>query len=183
MNKSDLKNKILQRKISITIIIILLFIITILFNQSQNYKYTLLYQYQSIPHIELKNTLYEEQGSMFGEIRGFVKFDNFQDQPNGLKQYYIIKPLNKFDKDLSQYFSLEEIVAMQYLPPQTLGISEIIETNENLRSITLEDKNGNQFFIDKVSKEVSVRDVTGDRTTLVTSQIDYGEFIKQSLKK
>jgi hypothetical protein len=183
MNKIDIKNAILKRKFSISIIIILLVAVGVLFGQKQDYKFTLLYQYQTIPDIELINTLYESQGSIFGEVSGFVKFDNIEDQPRNLRQYYIIKPLNKFDENLSQYFSLEEIIKMQYLSPKSLGMSELAEVNETTRTITLEDENGNQFFIDKTTKEVSMRDTTGDMTTLITSDSDYKDFIKEWLLK
>jgi hypothetical protein len=183
MNKSDIKNAILNRKISISIIIILLIVAGVLFGQNQTYKYTLLYDYQAIPDMELINTLQETQGGIFGEVRGFVKFDNAEDQPKDLRQYYIIKPLNKFDKNLSQYFSLEEVIKMNYLSPRNMGTSEIIEVNETDRIITLEDESGNQFFIDKTTKEVSMRDVTGDNTTLITDDSDYGDFVKERFKK
>lgn len=183
MNKGDIKNAILNRKISISIIIILLIVVGVLFVQKQDYKYILLYQYQAIPDIELKNTLREAQSGVFGEVKGFVKFDNIEDQPKDLRQYYIIKPLNKFDKNLSQYFSLEEVIKMNYLSPRSIGISEIVEVNETDRTITLEDENGNQFFIDKATKEVSMRDVTGDNTTLITDDSDYGDFVKEQFKK
>jgi len=178
MNKSDFKNAILKRKFSISIIIILLVVVGILFGQKQDYKYTLLYQYQTIPDIELKNTLYETQNGIFGEVRGFVRFDNQEDQPKDIRQYYVITPLNKFDENLLQYFSLEEIIKMQYLSPRSLGTSEIVEVNENGKTITLEDENGNQFFIDKNTKEVSTRDVTGDNTTLITDDSSYKNFRK-----
>lgn len=182
MNKESFKSVILKRKFSIPIIIVLLVIVGVLFGQKQDYKYTLLYQYQTIPDIELKNTLNETQSGLSGEVRGFVKFDNLEDQPKDLRQYYIIKPLNKFGKDLSQYFSLEEVIKMQYLPPKSMGISELVEVNETDRIITLEDENGNQFFIDRLTKEVSMRDTTGDNTTLITSDRDYEKFTREWLK-
>lgn len=183
MNKGDIKKAILNRKISISIIIILFIVIGILIGQTQDNKYTLLYVYQAIPDIELINTLQETQSGMLGEVKGFVKFDNPEDQPKDLRQYYIIKSLNKFNENLSQYFSLEEVIKMNYLSPRSLGISEIIEVNETDRIITLEDENGNQFFIDKTTKEVSMRDATGDNTTLITDDSDYGDFVKERFKK
>ncbi|MFA5413054.1 MAG: hypothetical protein WC348_00740 [Patescibacteria group bacterium] len=182
MDEGTIKNAILNKKILISVIVILLIATGVLFFQKQNYKYTLLYQCQAIPDIELKNTLQESQGGVIGEIRGFVKFDNLEDQPKDLRQYYIIKPLNKFDKDLSQYFSLEEVIKMQYLPPKSMGISELVEVNETDRIITLEDENGNQFFIDRLTEEVSMRDTTGDSPTLITSDRDYEKFIREWLK-
>lgn len=183
MNKENIKKVILKRKFSILIIIVLLIIIGVLFGQKQDYKFTLLYQYQTIPDIELINTLTLTQNGLFGEIRGFVKFDNIADQPRDLRQYYIIKPLNKFDENLRQSFSLEEIIKMRYLTPRSLGFSELVEVNETGNTITLEDEKGNKFFIDKSAKEVSMKDATGDSTTLITNDNDFGDFIKRWLKK
>ncbi|MEX1015023.1 MAG: hypothetical protein WDZ80_07770, partial [Candidatus Paceibacterota bacterium] len=105
MEKENVKNVILERKFSILIIIVLLITVGVLFGQKQDYKFTLLYQYQVIPDIELINTLTTTQSGLSGEVRGFVKFDNIADQPKNLRQYYIIKPLNKFDGS-RQYFLL-----------------------------------------------------------------------------
>lgn len=182
MNKENIKDTILKQKFLILIIIILLVIIGILFIQKQDYKFTLLYQYQAIPDIELMNTLTVTQNGLSGEVRGFVKFDNIADQPKDLRQYYIIKPLNKFDENLRQYFSIEEIIKMQYLAPSSLGLSELVEVSETANTITLEDEGGNKFFIDKLTKKVSMKDDTGDSTILITSDNSYGDFIKEWLK-
>jgi len=183
MNKENIKNAISKRKFSILIIIVLLITIGVLFGQKQDYKFTLLYQYQAIPDIELINTLTTTQGGLSGEVRGFVKFDNTEDQPKSLRQYYIIKPLNKFDGNSRQYFSLEEIIKMQYLAPRSLGFSELVEVSETGNTITLEDESGNKFFIDKSTKKVSMKDATDDSTTLITSDNAYGDFIKAWLRK
>ena len=182
MNKENIKNTISKRKFSILIIIVLLIVIGVLFGQKQDYKFTLLYQYQAIPDIELINTLTATQSGLSGEVRGFVKFDNTADQPRDLRQYYIIKPLNKFDENSRQYFSLDEIIKMQYLAPRSLGLSELVEVSETSNTVTLEDENGNKFFIDKSTKEVSMKDATGDSTTLITSDNNFGDFIKGWLK-
>lgn len=177
-----LKDALSKRKISITIIIVLLIIVGVLFVQKQNCKNTLFYQHQSIPHIELINILHETQNGMSGEIRGFVKFKNSEEQPRGLWQYYIIKPLSKFDKNLAQYFSLEEIIAMPYLSPKSLGVSELVEVNKTNRVITLEDEGGNRFFIDRISREISTKDAGGDIAELITNYSDYRDFMKLLLK-
>src|SRR3989344_5232174 len=182
MNKENIKNTILKRKFSILIIIVLLIIIGVLFGKKQDYKFTLLYQYKAIPDIELIKPLTTTQGGLSGEVRGFVKFDNIADQPKNLRQYYIIKSLNKFDENSRQHFLLEEIIKMQYLAPRSLGLSELIEVSETSNTITLEDESGNKFFIDKSTKEVTMRDATGDSTSLITSDNDYGDFIKEWLR-
>ena len=183
MEKESFKSRILKRKFLILTIIVLLVVVVILFGQKQDYKYTLFYQYQAIPDIELKNTLYLGQGSLSGEVSGFVKFDSIEDQPKSARQYYVIKSSEYFDENQSQYFSLEEIIKMNYLSPKSLGTSLLHEVNETSRTITLEDENGNQFFIDKNTKEISMKDVTGDSTVLITSDSDYKEFMEEWLLK
>ncbi len=183
MSKENIKSVILSRKFSILIIIALIVIIAILFGQKQDYKFTLLYQYQAIPNIELINALATTQGGLSGEVKGFVKFDNIVNQTKDLRQYYIIKALDKFNKDSRQYFSLEEIIKMQYLAPKSLGFSELVEVSETDNTITLEDENGNKFFIDKSTKEVVMKDATGNNATLITNNNDYKDFIKAWLGK
>ncbi|MEK7629182.1 MAG: hypothetical protein AAB394_01510 [Patescibacteria group bacterium] len=179
MNKESINNVIAKPKFLIFIIIFLLVIIGVLFVQKQNYKFTLLYQYQAVPDIELINTLVVTQNGLSGEVKGFVKFDDITDQPKDLRQYYIIKPLNKFDGNSRQYFLMEEIIKMQYLSPRSLEFLELIEVSETGNTITLEDENGNKFFIDKLTKEVSMRDNDGDSTTLITNDNDFADFIKK----
>ena len=175
-------NLFLKRKFLISLIIILVITSIVLFFKYQNYKYILLYEYQTIPDIELKNTLSQLGVGVSGEAVGFVKFDNVQQQPKGLRQYYIIEPLNKFDDNSRQYFSLEEFIKMPYLSIRSTGMSELVETSETSNSITLEDENGNRFFIDKTSKEVSMRDSTGDSTILLTNDSDFKNFIEKQLR-
>ena len=181
MNKENIKNAILKRKFSILVIIFLLITTGVLFFQKQDYKFTILYQYQAIPDIELMNTLTTTQGGLSGVVRGFVKFDNTADQPRNLRQYYIITPLNEYNGS-RQYFLLEEIIKMQYLSPRSTGFSELVEVSETNNTITLEDEGGNKFFIDKSTKAVSTKDATGDSTTLITSDFAYGDFIKEWLR-
>jgi len=174
MNKDNIKGVILRQKLSILIITVLLIIIGGLFVQKQNYKFALLYQYQAIPDIELMNTLTTARGGLSGEARGFVKFDNVADQPKNLRQYYIIKPLSKFDENSR--------IKMQYLAPKSLGFSELVEVSDTGNTIFLEDGNENKFFIDKSTKEISIKDSTGDSTKLITSNDEYEDFIKKWLR-
>lgn len=183
MKKEYIKAIFSKQKFQIILIILLLLSIGFTFVQKQDYKHTTFYQYQAIPDIELKNTLYQTQGGLSGEVRGFVKFDNMADQPIGMRQYYIIKSSEYFDNSESQYFSLEEIIKTQYLSPKSLGNSLLREVSDTDRTITLEDENGNQFFIDKNTYEISMRDITGNNTSLITSDTKYSDFMKQWLLK
>lgn len=167
----------------VLIIIILLIVICVLFFKNQESKWDLI-TYKSIPQIDLVNTLnYSSDDSLFyGHVRGFVAFDNIKDQPHDLNQYYVIEPLSKLDEKSNQIFSLEEIIAMQYLPPKSMGTIEIFEKNNSSSTLTLEDEYGNKFFISKTTGWVSMKDVTGDSTRLITNQSDFGNFMRNFLK-
>jgi hypothetical protein len=181
MSKENIISSIRKHALSISIIVVLLVMVGVFFGEKQDYKFTLLNQYQVVPDVELINTLMETQGGLSGEVRGFVKFDNSADQPKDLRQYYIIKRL--VDGSLRQNFSLEEIIKMQYLSPRSLGLSELVEVSDTGGTISLEDENGNKFFIDKSTKKISMKDAAGDNTTLITSDNDYRDFIKEWLRE
>jgi len=71
---------------------------------------------------------------------------------------------------------------MQYLAPKSLGFSELVEVSDTGNTIFLEDGNENKFFIDKSTKEISIKDSTGDSTKLITSNDEYEDFIKKWLR-
>ncbi|MEK7615624.1 MAG: hypothetical protein AAB420_00280 [Patescibacteria group bacterium] len=187
MEKENLKNSLSKkRRVSLMVLFLLVVIISTSYITSyvikQGHKFDLLYQYEVIPDIELKNTLLETQNGLIGEIRGFVKFDNVADQPSNSRQYYILQTLNKFDENSHQHFSLEEVIKMQYLSPRSLGVSELVEVSKTGNTITLEDENGNKFFIDKLTKYVSMRDTNGDSASLITDDGGYRDFVEGWLK-
>lgn len=171
--------KLFKYKFSIIIIIILLSIIIYLFAEKQNYKFLLLYQYQTIPNIELTNTLTSTQVGLSGQINGFVRFNDISKQPKNAKQYYIIKPLYN---NLGQYLSVETIIKMPSLSPRSLGISELTLISSEGNSIILKDENGNNFFINKSTRKVSMKDVNGDNITLITDDLEYRDFIIELFK-
>jgi len=177
MEKKIIKNIFLGKKFLMVLIAILIIVAIYFFAKIQNYKFELLYQYQVIPHVDLINTLNSEHGVIQGEVRGFVKFDNIANQPEDLWQYYILKPLDSLDDGSSQEFSLEEIIVMKYLPPKSLGVSRLMQLSENDGKIILIDESGNQYFIDKYTKEIFIRDITGDNTSLITDIDDYKDFM------
>jgi len=179
-----MKQFFIKNKWPIIIIVILLAIIFVLFSQNQALKYSLI-EYQSTPRIELHNTLdYSSSNNWFdGEIRGFVAFNNTDDQPHNLTQYYIIEPLKKLDENSNQLFSVEEIMALNNLPPSSIGKWDAGIKNNSSTTITLEDYAGNQFFIDKLTKEILMTDKQGDKTRLITSNTDYRNFMWKFLAK
>ncbi|PWB38612.1 MAG: hypothetical protein C3F02_02770 [Parcubacteria group bacterium] len=172
------------KKPSTLVIIVLLVTIFVLSLKNSDLKYSRLYEVETIPDINLTNSLYNYSNDNYsaGSISGFVAFYDKDSQPKGLKQYYIIGPLNKLDENLNRIFSLEEIVKMDYLPPTSINKYELRETSESYQMLTLEDETGNMFFINKNSDEVTMRDVGGDNTRLITNQSDYKNFIINLLK-
>jgi len=173
-----IKNLIWKRKFCLLFIIILISGLFYFFSESQSYKYKILYQYQTVPFIELKNNLYNYGPGIFGgEVVGFVKFDDLENQPKDMQQYYIIKPLDKFDSEYNQYYSLDVILKLNSLAPSSLGISEMVSLNETKEFVTLEDEGGNLLFINKITEEISMKDVTGETSLLITDSLDYKDFI------
>jgi hypothetical protein len=168
---------------SIIIIVVLLIVISILFFQKQDLKFSLI-EYKSIPRIGLTNTLsYSSSDNSFhGFAKGFVAFNNIKGQPHDLTQYYIIEPLNKLDENSNQVFSLDEIIAFYNLAPASIGTSELREKDNSFSTLTLEDANGNQFFINKNTGEISTKDTTGDETALITSDSAYTTFMRKFLR-
>ncbi len=152
------------------ILIVILAITTLnLFEEKQNLKFSLI-NYKAIPHINLTNTLvyYPSDGSFTGELRGFVKLNNENDQPRDARQYYAIETTN--NKDV---LILDEIVALNSLPPQSIGKTKLEKKGESGDIIILEDENGLRLFYNKNSKEVLL-----DDAKLVTSNSDYEGFIR-----
>lgn len=170
---------LLKKNYALIIIIILLVIIGILFSEKQSLKFSLI-NYQTIPHIELVNTLFYSpvDNSFSGEVKGFVVLNDGADQLKDLRQYFIIEPINQKDENLNQVFLLDEVIALNSLPPKSIGKTVLMKKDETDKIITLKDKNGIQFTIDKNSKEVLMEDAK-----LITSDLDYRDFMRKFLIK
>lgn len=169
--------------IGVIIIIAVVLIIANLSGENSNSKNSLI-EYKSVPRIELKNTLsYNYEDNLFyGLASGFIKFDNVEDQPKDFTQYYIIKALNELDENSNQIFLVDDIVAMDNLPPQSIGVEEYSKIIDTSSGVVLEDKYGNRIFISKISGEISTKDAGGDKTTLITTESGYRSFMKGFLK-
>ena len=89
--------------------------------QLQTYKYNLLYQYQIVPDIALKNILLSETNNSI-QILGFVKFLDADDQPrlDEARQYYSIDSTNVTSSP-EIYFTVTEFLKLPYLPLTNLG--------------------------------------------------------------
>ncbi len=179
MNIDKIKKFIFERKGCLIIVFASLAISATLYLEIENNKYFIFYQYKSIPDIYIGNTLYNTQDGWRGEIKGFVRFAHIEDQPKDIRQYYILRALDKYNEKSQQYFSLEDIVDTQYLPPQSIGTTYLLETSDVGTSVTLTDEHGNLFFIDKSTGGISMRDVTGEHSSLITSNLEYRDFMKE----
>lgn len=182
---NKLKTFIVKNKIFLLIIIILLITVGVLYGENMDLKYSRLYEVDTVPDISLTDSLFYYSGSNYnnGSIRGFVVFDNKNDQPRELRQYYIIEPSDKLDENLNRIFSLEEIIKMNYLPPQSMGKVELRQIDWSYKGPTLIDDAGNKFFINNNSDEVTMEDVTGDETRLIMSDLEYKDFMIEFLNK
>ena len=143
----------------------------------QGYKFELLYYYKSVPKVELINTLSETDNWLSWEVRGFVKFENISKQPKGAQQYIEIVSFETTNENWEQLFLLRNIVAMSSLSPRQVSVDKIYKTNETTNDYILEDSEWNQYIINKVSKQVSLRWTDWDYSTLITSDLEFRDYI------
>jgi hypothetical protein len=131
------------------------------------------------PHIELTNTLlYNSQIHSFtGDFKGFVKLNNEEDQPKNARQYFTIDPTSKKDQNSNQVLILDEIIALNTLPAQSIGKTMLFQKSETANEVVLEDENGLQLFYNKNSGEISLEDAR-----LLTNDSDYRTFTINLLK-
>ncbi|MCK9378565.1 MAG: hypothetical protein M0P97_00260 [Candidatus Moranbacteria bacterium] len=164
----------LRKHWKIILVVILIITASNLWEEKRNMQFSLI-NYKSIPHINLTNTLayYPHDNSFAGEIRGFVKLKNENDQPKNMRQYFTIETTN--NKDV---LVLDEIVALNALPPQSIGKTKLVKKSESGETMVLEDENGLQFFYNKNSKEISLEDAK-----LITSDSNYRDFMLQFINK
>lgn len=163
----------LKRHWKTILIVVLLITVSNLWEENRNLKFASI-NYKSVPNINLINTLtyYPDTSSFTGEMRGFVKLSNEEDQPKDARQYYTIDTTT--NKDV---LVLDEIVALNNLPPQSIGKTKLVKKGEYGDIITLEDQNGLQLFYNKNSKEVVLEDAR-----LITNASDYEDFMRSFLK-
>jgi len=173
----------IRSNLSKLIIVALVVTIGFLLMANKNLEFSLI-DYQAIPHIDLNNTLsYSGASNSFeGEARGFIVFANKKDQPKNMRQYYIIESTKNRDEQNNQIFFLEDFLVLPSLPPTSLGKTVLLEKSRSGEAVALEDENGNQFYLDTNSKEISMKDATGDITRLITSNSEYKEFMWKFLK-
>lgn len=183
MVKLYMNKKIFQKNWIKISLFFLLVILVGLYLRNISLKYDLIYS-RAIPHIELSNVQFKSDSDNYDHIyiSGFVAFEDIDDQPRELRQYYIIESLLRRDSNSKQIFSLREIISLSSIPPREFDAVQLIETESSASHLILEDEVGNVFIINKFTKEVTMHDVTGDLTYLITSQSEYRDFIVDLLK-
>lgn len=170
-------SKIKERWLCTSTISILIILCWYLFISLQNLKFDLLYDYKSVPRVELINTLSETDNRLSWEVRGFVMFEDINKQPKGVQQYIELIPFETTNEKWEQLFLLRNIVAMSSLSPRQVSIDKIYKTNETINDYILEDNEWNQYIINKSSKSISLRWIDWDYSILLTSDIDFRNFI------
>ena len=173
----NLLTKIKERWICLSIILWLLLLNWYFFISAQGYKFELLYYYKSVPKIELINTLSETDKWLSWEVKGFVKFEDISKQPKGAQQYIELIPFESVNEKWEQLFILRNIIAMASLSPRQVSFERIYKTNESITDYILEDSEWNQYLINKTSKQVSLRWIDWDYSMLITSDLEFKNFI------
>ena len=139
---------------------------------------------KAVPHVKLINYMsFDSNGIASGSVTGFVAFDNLENQPRGARQYYTITAYDEYNVKGKQLFIIEDVISLLNIPPSTIGTS-VLSINMDYNGILyLVDENNNSFNINKVTKEVKMRESTGkDSSYLITNQEDFKDFIRNWLK-
>lgn len=175
-------NLLKQHWLSIVLITFFTLISGYLYSQNVGLRDSLL-RLKATPRIDLYAlTEFNKTGYHAIKISGFVAFKNRNNQPKDLGQYYMIESLLGRDNKGKQLFQLRKIIAFYNLAPKELDpilLKIKVETTINL---ILEDTQGNTFTIDKLNQKVTMNDITGDNTYLITSQSEFQDFILDLLR-
>lgn len=165
----------------IVIFFVLIFIIFYLFKENIILKNKILYEYETVPDVELLNEMsFDSKGKASGKIRGFVAFLNIEDQPGNLKQYYEIEALDLYDENSKQLFIYDDIIKMSVLSPSSIGKTLLHVVKNDSDSLILVDQYNNSFTIFKQKGYVigvSMQDTTGDMTYLINDDSRFRDFI------
>jgi hypothetical protein len=172
-----------KTRVLLGLVVILSITSASLYMDKLNTRNSEIFLYETVPHIALSNSLsFDRTGKATGKVSGFVAFKNTSDQPRGLSQYYVIEPIDAYDANSRQVFVYDDIIKMNYIAPTNTGREILVVINDSPATLTLQDKSGNLFKIDKSTKSVSMSDNTNDSTYLITSSGDYKNFKLNLLK-
>lgn len=170
-------NKPTTTKVLVAAVVILAVVSLWQFMEKKGLEYELVLQ-RSIPHVDLTNVQFVDGGRFYAYITGFVVFKNEADQPKDMRQFYMIEPTISPD-----VYTLKEIFEMNLLPPRVFDPVMLDVAQENNSMLVLVDENGNTWTINKLTKEVQMLDSTGDATYLITSNMEYQDFMQEFLTK
>lgn len=174
-----MNNWLKQNRFKIFLILIAVLIILFQYLQNLGLKYDIAY-FKAVPSIDLYNSAeFRKDSSSYDKIyiSGFVAFEDINEQPRDLRQYYIIESLLQRDNNLKQVFRLREVISFYNIPPKEFDPVLLTEENNSSTKLTLKDEIGSLFIIDKLTGEVIMRDITGDKTYLITDDSEYRDFM------
>ncbi|MDC1205316.1 hypothetical protein N8083_00515 [Candidatus Pacebacteria bacterium] len=180
-------------KIKLLILAVIALVCTNIYSYSEynHYYYDKVYR-DAVPDVELTAVMGFYGVDMFngkvlsssnpgdiaiGKVVGFVTFPNISDQPKGARQYYEIAPVDAYDENGNQLFTLQETIKMSSIPPREFDLELLTVSSNTNQSVTLETESGQSFKINKRTDQVTVIDADGDISTLITNQNDYQDFI------
>ena len=69
------------------------------------------------------------------------------------------------------------MIALDPLPVQSIGKTELVKKGESGDVLILEDENGLQIFFNRISKKISLED-----SRLITNNSDFKEFMSKFTK-
>lgn len=154
------------------------------------------YQYTQVPDIELSGGMLfygntyqgkvlraKKEGEFaYGEINGFVAFNNLDDQPRNVRQYQTIKATDRFDNRGYQVFEVEDIIKMSYLSPSKIGDpTELYYVDDSQEKLRMTDGNGWVIEISKntFNPRIISTDAQGDKSYLITNRSDFEDLMKK----
>lgn len=166
-----------KTKVLVAAIVILAVVALAQFMDKKSAEYQLVL-HRSVPHIDLSNVQFVDNGRYYAYITGFVAFKNEADQPKDMRQYYIIEPTIS-----PKVYTIKEVFAMNMIPPREFDPVMLDVAQDTGSMLVLVDESGNTWSINKLTKEVQMLDSTGDATYLITSNLDYQDFMREFLSK
>ena len=169
--------KLPNTKVLVGIIMILAVVAFWQFMEKRGLQYELVLQ-RSIPDVDLMNVQSVQNGRFYAYITGFVAFKNSEDQPKDMRQYAVIEPTL-----VPNVYTIKDVFVMNLLPPREFDPVRLEVAQDTDSLLVLVDESGNTWSINKFTKEVQMLDATGDATYLITSNMEYQDFMQEFLTK
>jgi len=156
-----------------------------------------LYYDYAIPHVDLTSAMgfygidtqngelvtSRNKGAVaFGKLTGFVRFSDVTSQPRDARQYYTIEATDTYDDSGVQIFTLVTTLKLNAIAPRSFDEEALTVISNTDQFVSLQNKAGDSFRINKRTREVAITDAGGDAASLITTQSDYKDFIFRLLK-